>query len=182
MNRRVKEMLFALLPAALLAGCAEAPSQASRPVYSSSQTGQVITQERGMVVAVEEVLIKAPSSSAGSTGAGAQIGSAVVRGAMTGSSNAIAGAVGGILGSKAGANLDNQVGDKITVQLDNGKTVVIVQARGSDAPIMPGERVAIETGSSQSVYGGGTSRVIREAPTADPPYVGAQPTAPKRVW
>lgn len=143
-----------------------------------------MSQEAGLVLAVEEVVIQAPNSTS-QTGTGAQLGSAVGRGAITGSPTAIAGAVGGLLGSKAGASLDNQVGDKITIQLDGGKTVTIIQARDADAPLMPGERVVIETGGSPSTYGSGTARVVRESAKPDPQYIGAmpaQPTTPKRVW
>lgn len=168
---------------AVLAGC-ESTSTPSRPVYSASQTGQMITQEKGLVLAVEEVLIQAPTSPY-QTGAGQQIGSAVGRGVATGNPIAVVGAMGGIMGGKAGATLDNQIGDKITVQTDDGKMVTIVQARDKAQPIMPGERVVIEVGGAASTMGSGTTRVIRETATPDPQYIGAipaEPVAPKRVW
>ncbi|HYC70400.1 MAG TPA: hypothetical protein VEB66_04275 [Opitutaceae bacterium] len=164
-----------------LAGC-ESTSSTSRPVYTAGQTGQVITQEKGLVVAVEEVLIQAPSSSS-QTGTGAQVGSAMGRAIMN--PGAIVGSMGSIMGAKAGATLDNQVGDKITIQTDDGKTVTIVQARGKDQPIMPGERVVIEVGGAASRMGSGTTRVIRDTAEPDPQYVGAlpsEPVKPKRVW
>jgi len=84
------------------------------------------------------------------------------------------------MGSKAGAGLDNQVGDKITILLDTGKTVTVIQARGPDTPIMPGERVVVEQGSGTAgSSGGGNARVVREGPAKDPDYT--QPSA-RRVW
>ncbi len=154
----------------LLAGCGSPSSNPPPTVYSSSQAGQVISGESGQVMAVEEVLIQASSTHAGSPGTGAQVGQAVGMGAMTGNPMVIAGAIGGIMGGKAGASMDNQVGDKITILLDNGKTVTVVQARDKKVPIMPGERVVVEQGSSTSIYGGGNARVVREAPSKDPDY------------
>ncbi len=163
--------ILLIAPAVLfMAGCESSSSATSRPVYSASQAGQIISGESGQVMAVEEVLIQAPSTSAGSTGTGAQVGSAVGRGVMTGNPMVIAGSIGGIMGARAGAGLDNQVGDKITILLDNGKTVTVIQARDKEKPMMPGERVVVESGSSQSLYGGGNTRVIRETPDKDPDY------------
>jgi outer membrane lipoprotein SlyB len=78
----------------------------------------------------------------------------------------VVGAIGGIMGGKAGANMDNQIGDKITVTLDSGKTISVVQARDKAQPIMPGERVVVESGS--------TTSVVREVPTKDPDYTAAK--------
>ncbi len=167
-----RHTLLAGLPAilGLLAGCGSPSSNPPPTVYSAGQVGQVVSGESGQVMAVEEVLIQASSTQAGSPGTGAQIGSAVGAGAMTGNPLAIVGAIGGIMGAKAGAGMDNQVGDKITILLDNGKTVTVVQARDKKQPIMPGERVVLEQGSSTSIYGGGNARVVREAPSKDPDY------------
>jgi outer membrane lipoprotein SlyB len=149
-----------LTGALLLAGCESTSSTPTRPVYSASQTGQVITHEAGLVMAVEEVLIQAPSSYEGAPGTGSQIGSAVGRGALSGNPMVLAGAIGGIFGAKAGAGMDNQIGDKITIAMDDGKTVTIIQARDRVQPMMPGERVVLERSS-------GTTRVVREGLSDD---------------
>lgn len=141
-------------------GCESTSSTPSRPVYSASQAGQVITHEAGLVMEVEEVLIQAPSSYEGAPGTGSQIGSAMGRGAMSGNPMILAGAIGGIIGAKAGAGLDNQIGDKITIAMDGGKTVTIIQPRDKKQPIMPGERVVLEKSS-------GNTRVVREQGDGD---------------
>lgn len=162
----------ACVAAFLSTGCSSASSSPATPVYTTSQTGQVISQDAGQVVSVEEVVIKASGKAAGATGTGATIGGSVGQAVLTRNPLAILGAVGHTVGSNAGATLDNQTGDRITVQLDNGKTVVIVQARDAkEAPLMPGERVTIESGSSTSIYGGGNTRVVREPVRQDPNYV-----------
>ena len=119
-----------------------------------------------MVMSVEEVLIKGESNYPGAPGMGSQVGKAVGQGVLSGNPLYVVGAIGGIMGSKAGANMDNQIGDKITVALDNGKTITVVQARDKKQPIMPGERVAVESGS--------TTLVVREQPTKDPEYTAAK--------
>lgn len=166
MRRPILSLLCAAV-AVVLAGCESASSSASRPVYPASQTGQVISGDGGMVMAVEEVLIQAPSANAGSAGTGAQVGRAVGSAVLTGNPVGIVGSLGGIMGAKAGATMDNQIGDKVTILLDTGKTVVVVQVRDRQQPIMPGERVIVEQGSAISTAGGGNARVIREQPAKD---------------
>jgi hypothetical protein len=116
-----------------------------------------------------EVLITGNSSYPGAPGTGSQVGAALGRSAIYGNPLSAVGAIGGIMGAKAGASLDNQIGDKITIVLDSGKTVTIVQARDKKQPIMPGERVVIE--------GGSTTTVVREQPTRDPEYTAVKSPA-----
>lgn len=159
MNKRRFSALTAVL---LLAGCASDTSSSSRPVYSASDAGQVITQDAGMVTAVEEVMIQGNSSYPGAPGTGSQVGSAVGRGVLSGNPIYAVGAIGGIIGGKAGASMDNRIGDKITILLDSGKTITVIQDRDKNQPIMPGERVVIESGSRTSV--------VREQSAQDPEY------------
>jgi len=160
--------LAALAAVLLLAGCAsEDYSSASRPVYSASQAGQVISKDAGMVVDVQEVLIQGASNYPGAPGMGSQVGKAVGQGVLSGNPLYVVGAIGGIMGGKAGANLDNQIGDKITIALDSGRTVTVVQVRDKKQPIMPGERVVIESGS--------TTQVVREPTAKDPDYTPVKP-------
>lgn len=157
--------VLVLTSALLLGGCASDSSSGSRPVYTANQAGQVISHDAGMVMAVEEVLIQGSSNYPGAPGMGSQVGRAVGQGVLSGNPLYVVGAIGGIMGGKAGASLDNQIGDKITVTLDSGKTITVVQARDKQ-PIMPGERVVIESGS--------TTSVVREMPAKDPDYTAAK--------
>jgi outer membrane lipoprotein SlyB len=133
------------------------------PVYDRGQVGQVVSAQRGEVLAVRDVIIKGQANQMGSTGSGARIGSAAVTGAIFGApERAVASVVGSIAGSAAGAKFDDKLGEEITVMLEEGKTVVIVQERATGVqPLAPGERVLLQTGSS-SGYGSGNSRVIRD--------------------
>ena len=159
MNKRRLSALTAVL---WLAGCTSDSSYQDRPVYTASQAGHVISQNAGMVMAVEEVLIKGESDYPGAPGTGSKVGSAVGRSVLTGNPLAVVGAIGGIMGGKAGANLDNQIGAKITIALDSGKTITVGQARDTMQPIMPGERVVVESGSK--------TQVVREVQSKDPDY------------
>ena len=146
------------------AGCATRPSL---PVYDSSQVGNPITAQHGEIVSVRDVVIKAPSQSAGGTGMGARIGSAAGRSAIYGGPSAITGAVGAVVGeavgAAVGAKTDDKLGEEITVLVEGGQTVTIVQERG-DSPLAPGEHVKLVTGASSSVYGGGSTKtkVVRD--------------------
>lgn len=153
--------LISAAACALLAGCGGGAG--SMPVYDRGQVGQVVSEQRGEVVGVRDLLIKGQTSQTGSTGTGARLGSAAVTGAIFGvPERAVAAVVGSIAGSAAGAKLDDRMGEEITVMLEGGKTVVIVQERASGvAPLAPGERVRLQTGSS-SGYGSGNSRVVRD--------------------
>ncbi len=148
----------------MAAGCAN--SRSSLPVYDSSQVGSVIKSQGGEIVSVRDVLIKAPSTNAGSTGMGARIGSAAGRSAIFGGPAAAVGAAGAVVGEAiggvAGARADDKVGEELTIAVEGGQTITIVQER-SDPPMAPGERVRIITGASSGPYGtGGNTKVVRD--------------------
>ena len=140
-------------------------SSSSVPVYDSSQVGTVIRSQSGEILAVRDVVIKASITQAGSTGMGARIGGAAGRSAIYGGPAAAIGAAGAVVGEAvgavAGARADDKRGEEITVLVEGGQTVTIVQERGSP-PLAPGERVKIITGASSSIYGGGNTRVVRD--------------------
>ena len=138
-----------------LVGCATA---SKTPVYDSSQTGQIITEQQGEIVGVQDVLIKAPTSRAGSPGVGSRIGSAVGRAAVMGSAIGAAAAAGDVIGGMVGGSSDNKNGEELTILLKDGRTVVVVQERG-EVPFTVGEKVKIKSGSSSSIYGGANTRV-----------------------
>ena len=73
--------------------------------------------------------------------------------------------VGEAVGAVAGAKMDDKVGEEITISIEGGQIVTIVQER-SDPPLAPGERVRLVTGASSSVYGGGGTKVVRDEEVA----------------
>jgi outer membrane lipoprotein SlyB len=78
-------------------------------------------------------------------------------------------AAGRVVGSVVGAGADNQRGEEITVLLKDGRTIVVVQERGS-VPFAIGDRVKVMSGSSGAIYGGGKAQIVRDdaPPPSDP--------------
>jgi outer membrane lipoprotein SlyB len=149
------------LLAALVAGCNSGPS--NMPVYDRSQVGQVVSGQRGEVLGVRDVVIKGQADQQGSAGRGARVGSAAVVGAIYGNPlPAVAAAVGSMAGGAAGSKLDDRMGEEITIMLEGGRTVTVVQERVTGVPpLAPGERVLVQSGGSTS-SGTGSSRVLRD--------------------
>jgi outer membrane lipoprotein SlyB len=121
--------------------------------YSREQTRTVQEVRMGVVEAIREVKIEGTKSGVGSMAgaavggvAGSEIGHG--KGAVIGS---ILGAVaGGVTGAAAEEGATRQKGIEITVKLDEGRTIAIVQA--ADEQFKVGDRVRI-------LSGGGTTRV-----------------------
>lgn len=155
-----KLVLISLVAAAgaALSGCATA---SRTPVYESNQVGQVITDQRGEIVGVQDVVIKAQSSARGSAGAGSRIGGAAVVGAVLGSPIYAAQVAGDVVGGIVGAGADNQRGEELQILLKDGRMITVVQERGT-VPFSIGDRVRVMTGSNSSIYGGPTTKVVRD--------------------
>jgi outer membrane lipoprotein SlyB len=132
----------------LLAGCAAGVSGST---YSRGQTRMAQEVELGTVEMVREVEIEGTKSGVGST-AGAIIGG--VSAGSQGKTGTVTGVLGAVIGGIAGAAVEEgttrQKGYEITVKLDNGRALAVVQA--ADEEFKPGERVRI-------LHGGGTTRV-----------------------
>ncbi len=139
--------------ATVLAGCA-APGMGGG-AYSREQARREQTVRMGHVESVREVKLEGtrtgvgPAAGAVAGGiAGSSIGQG--RGAALG---AVAGAViGGIAGQAAEQSLTTKRGVEVTVKLDNGQMVAIMQE--ADETFRPGDRVRI-------LSDGSTSRVTR---------------------
>ncbi len=142
-----------LAPALVLGGCA---SSRSAKVYSRDQVQHAQEVQLGKVISVEEVLIEGTKSQIG-TAAGGAIGGIAGRSSSQGTTGEILGVVGAVVGGIAGAAAEEaytrRKGLEITVQLDSGKTLSIVQE--ADEPVAPGDRVRVLTGV------GGVKRVAR---------------------
>lgn len=154
-------------------GCASA---SRRPVYDPSQVGTVLSIGKAEVVSVRDVDIK-PTTLPSSTGGpiGTVTGGAVTS-VITGTPGAIGRAVGSVVGRAVGSNADVVAGEEITLSVEGGATVVIVQER-SNPPLAPGEKVLIlEPSTMSSIYGRGRAtvstpgsvRVVREDRYAGP--------------
>lgn len=134
--------LSLLLIAIALAGCA---SSKSGDVYSRDETRRVHTVKTGVVESVRTVKIEGTKSGIG-TGAGAVVGG--VAGSAIGGDGksqvvgAVIGAVvGGIAGAAAEEGITREDGLEITVRLDSGGMIAIVQEATEE--FHPGEAVRI---------------------------------------
>lgn len=146
-----RPVLLALLAAFAVNGCAPSLSGSA---YERRQARVLQTVELGTVESVRTVLIEGTKSGVGAA-AGGVIGS--VAGGQAGHgvvANTIGSVAGGVLGGVAGAaaeeGVTRQKGYEITVRLESGRLIAVVQA--ADEAFRPGEQVRVLTG-------GGTTRV-----------------------
>ena len=134
-----------------VSGCA--PSLSGR-VYSREEARQVQTVQEGTVIAVREVLIEGTRTGIGAV-AGGVMGYVLGETVGSGSGKDIARAAGTIGGAGAGAVIEEKATQRpaleITVMLDNGQTIAIVQE--VDEQFSPGDTVRVMRGT------GGTARV-----------------------
>jgi len=141
----MSRVLFAaLLAAFMVAGCA---SSASSKVYPRHQAQQAWTVEYGKVAGVDAVTIEGERTYLGRVGGG-YIGYEVGRAAVDGSGRGVAGAVGAVAGAVAGDAIEERVtrqdGLQITIDLDKGSTIAVVQA--DDQQFQVGEHVKVLRG------------------------------------
>jgi len=136
-----------------MAGCA---SSRSGEVYSRDQARRVQTVQMGTVESVKAVKIEGTKTPVG-TIAGAAAGGAVGSTIGRGSGRTVATVLGAIAGGVAGSAVEEQVtrkdGLEITVKLDEGRVISIIQE--ADVQFMVGDRVRVLTAED------GTTRVNR---------------------
>jgi outer membrane lipoprotein SlyB len=147
-------LLIALCAAPLVLGTAGCVSSKAGDVYSRDEARRVMTFREGVLVGIKEVKLEGTKSGVG-TGAGA-IAGGVAGSAVGEGKGAIIGAVvgavvGGITGAAAEEGLTREKALELTVKLDNGENLIIVQGIGDDK-FVAGERVRV-------VNSGGTMRV-----------------------
>jgi outer membrane lipoprotein SlyB len=134
--------ITAVLLTVTVAGCA--PRSLSGDVYSRERAQRVQTIEYGEVVEVRQILIEGTKSGVGTLAGGVlggALGSGIGRGAGT-SIAIVGGAIaGGVAGSAVEEGATRQPGVEVTVRLDRGKTIALVQ--GIDPPVYAGDRVRV---------------------------------------
>lgn len=135
------KLLLLILVALALSACA---SSRSGDVYSRDQARREMSIRQGVVDSVREVRMEGTRSGVG-TMAGAGLGG--VAGSNVGGGKgqivgAILGAVaGGLIGSAAEEKLTEKNALEISVRLDNGDMIAVVQEKGEI--FRPGERVRV---------------------------------------
>ncbi len=153
--KSVRLRVFVILVSLVAMGCA---SGLGGGTYSRREARKVQTVETGEVVMVREVQIEGTKSPVGAIMGGVMgyvLGGAI--GAGTGKTIAKAGgAIGGVLaGAAAEEALTRQKGLEITVKLDSGEVIAIVQGIEKNDTFDEGDRVQVLRRPD------GTARVIQ---------------------
>ena len=144
-NLKIMALLFTgLFLLGNLSGCAHSTAG---NVYKRGQARQVQNVKFGTIQHVRIVRIEGTKSPVGST-VGAVIGGIAGTKIGGGRGALIASILGAIAGGVAGAAMEEGVtrrdGLEITVKLDDGKTIAVVQAiSNTEAPFQAGQRVRV---------------------------------------
>lgn len=150
---RIANLVIALLASVTVAGCATGLGGGD---YERAEARRVINVRMGIVESVRPVKLEGTKSPVGTLGgaavggiAGSTIGQG--KGAAIG---AVLGAVaGGLAGSAAEEGITRKQGIEVTVKMDNGEMLAVVQEDGGEK-FMPGERIRL-------LQDGRTTRVTR---------------------
>jgi len=147
--RKFQYIALALITA-LLAACA---SSNSGDVYRREDARKVQSVRMGVVESVRTVKLEGTNSNIG-TAAGAVVGGIAGSSVGEGKGSAIGAVIGAVAGGLAGAAVEEVAtrtdGVEITVKLDNGSLIAIVQE--ATETFTPGERVRlIESGGNTRV-------------------------------
>ena len=149
----MKTLSLLLISLAVLAGCA---TSKSGDVYTRDQARREQNIRMGVVESVREVLMEGTKSPVGAI-AGAAVGGVAGSTLGGGKGSTIAAVIGAVAGGLAGSAIEEGVTRKqameITIKMDNGQLIAIVQ-EGDPLEFRPGDRVRI-------IYSGGESRVTR---------------------
>lgn len=136
--------------ALLLGGCAATQG----PVYPRGQAQSVWNVHDGRVVDLEAATIEGRRTGVGRIGGGL-VGYEAGRTVGQGAGSRIAGAVGAVAGAVAGESVEERATRKpawaITVELDGGRTLQVIQP--DDARFAVGERVRVYTRGGQARVG-----------------------------
>lgn len=145
--------LILALAAALLGGCA---SGLGGGTYERGEARRAMEVEMGTVESVRQVRLEGTKSPVG-TIAGGAVGGIAGSSVGGGSGRSIAMVLGAVAGGLAGSAIEEGVtrsnGVEVTVQLDSGRLIAVVQEDQGEN-FMPGERVRL-------VKDGRTTRVTR---------------------
>jgi outer membrane lipoprotein SlyB len=146
MMQTINIVKVALISTLIIYGCA---SSKSGQVYTRDQTRQAHRVERGAVTEVRTVKIEGTKSAVGSFGGAALggIGGSMLGGGRGSAVFAVLGAIGGgLAGAAAEEALTRQDGLEITVKLDSGSTIAVVQK--ADVMFKAGDRVRVLSSSN----------------------------------
>ncbi|MFZ4537336.1 glycine zipper 2TM domain-containing protein [Propionivibrio sp.] len=144
----VLKFAAALMISLVLGGCA---TSRSGDVYSRDQARREMIVRTGVVESIREVTMEGTESGVGGF-AGAAIGGVAGSNVGGGKGQIIGAIIGAVLGGLAGSAIEENATKKnaleITVNLDGGQLVAVVQEMGEI--FQPGERVRVLSGSGST--------------------------------
>lgn len=141
----MKLKLILCLPLALLfSSCAQ--DSLTGNTYSRNDASQMQSVNRGRITEIRYVKIEGGNTAGTIVGgvAGGALGSNVGGGRTANTAGAIGGALlGGVMGSHAQQSVQSRSGIEITVKLDNGGSVAVVQELKGSESFKVGDRVRV---------------------------------------
>lgn len=145
----LRALVIASLAGLALAGCT---SSKSGSVYTRDQARQEMTVRMGVVESVRAVTLEGSDSGVGNL-AGAAVGGIAGSNVGQGKGQIVGAILGAVAGGVAGHALEEGTTRKqateITVRLDNGQTIAVVQ-EGDPAEFRNGERVRVLSGLGET--------------------------------
>jgi outer membrane lipoprotein SlyB len=145
MLKRSTVYSVALLSGAVLAGCAQPTLTGT--TYSRGEVRQAQTVQMGYVESVTPVIIEGRTDGIVGAGTGAAIGGILGRGVGGGRGQDLATVAGVVAGGIAGQRVEEAVsrrqGAEITVRLDSGRLVSVVQEVDPSQDFWPGQPVRV---------------------------------------
>ncbi|MCG8689085.1 MAG: glycine zipper 2TM domain-containing protein [Desulfobacterales bacterium] len=154
LNSRLVAIWVVIGAAIMINGCA--PSKSGN-VYTHDQTMRAQTVQNGTVESVKSVRIEQGDKPAAGTVIGGAAGGVLGNTVGSGRGRTVATVAGALAGAAAGAAAEKKMKTadalEIIVNLDNGKTIVIVQE--ADVQLYPGDRIRVITSPD------GTTRVSK---------------------
>ena len=138
-------VLAALLAVGLLSGCAQQGLYGTS--YSRDQVRQAQTVQYGTIESVTPVVIEGRDDGVVGAGTGAVVGG--IAGSQVGGGSGrqlatVVGAVaGGLVGQRVEKSATTRQGQEVTIRLDSGRVVSVVQEVENDQFFHPGERIRV---------------------------------------
>jgi outer membrane lipoprotein SlyB len=144
-NLRKWALITAIASSAVLTGCAN--SSLTGDTYSQSDARKVQQVEYGSVLSVKPVVIEGDREglvgNLGGTIIGGVAGNSVGGGNGQAIATAVGAIVGGIIGQTSEEKLTRKQGQEITIKMDTGKTISVVQEVKDKAFFVANDRVKL---------------------------------------
>jgi outer membrane lipoprotein SlyB len=147
------QILFLLSATLIFSSCAQ--NSLTGDTYSRSEAGQAQSVSKGRITSIRPVKIEGNNQAGTIIGgiAGGALGSNVGGGRTANTAGAIGGALlGGVVGSQAQQAMGSRNGIEISVRLDQGGTVAVIQEVSRNEQFSVGDRVRV-------LYSGSRTRV-----------------------